>query len=58
MAQFQRPTSGLRHLAFPPDWMWIQRTLVGLHAVLLGMGVDAPLRAVAVQALSAPLTAV
>ncbi len=55
LARFRKLKGGMRHLAFPPDWMWIQRTLVGLHAVLLGMDVEAPLAAVAREALSAPL---
>lgn len=45
--RFSAPTHpNLRHLAFPPDWMWIQRTFWGLHAVLTRFDVPLPARAV------------
>jgi hypothetical protein len=40
-------------MTFPPDWLWIQRTFVGLHAVLLGLGVEGSFRAIARDALDA-----
>ncbi|MBX2802311.1 MAG: AarF/ABC1/UbiB kinase family protein [Myxococcales bacterium] len=35
MAQFQRMSGNARHLSFPPSWLWLQRALAGLHAVLV-----------------------
>jgi predicted unusual protein kinase regulating ubiquinone biosynthesis (AarF/ABC1/UbiB family) len=53
MRRFKRPTSSLRHMTFPPDWLWIQRTFVGLHAVLLGLGVEGSFREIAHDRLDA-----
>ncbi|MCA9489921.1 MAG: AarF/ABC1/UbiB kinase family protein, partial [Myxococcales bacterium] len=55
MKRWKRPDTSLRHVAMPPDWMWVQRTLVGLHAVLVGMDVEADLGPVAREALSTAL---
>lgn len=36
MSRFKSPSArNNRYLGFPPEWMWLQRTLIGLHAVLL-----------------------
>ena len=43
MAQFQRVGGNARHIAFPPHWLWLQRSLAGLHAVLVRMQVTASL---------------
>ncbi|MCB9684185.1 MAG: AarF/ABC1/UbiB kinase family protein [Alphaproteobacteria bacterium] len=56
MKRWKRPDTSLRHLGMPPDWMWVQRTLVGLHAVLVGLGATADLGPIARAALSTPPT--
>jgi len=51
LRHFKRPTSTMRHMPFPPDWLWIQRTFIGMHAVLIGLGVEASLADIARDAL-------
>jgi predicted unusual protein kinase regulating ubiquinone biosynthesis (AarF/ABC1/UbiB family) len=52
MKAFRRPGSTLRHLAFPRDWLWVQRALLGMHAVLLRSTRSWPLGDLARGALS------
>jgi predicted unusual protein kinase regulating ubiquinone biosynthesis (AarF/ABC1/UbiB family) len=41
MQRFSSPTArNSRHMAFPPEWMWLQRSLLGLHAVLMRLGAE------------------
>jgi predicted unusual protein kinase regulating ubiquinone biosynthesis (AarF/ABC1/UbiB family) len=41
MRRFSSPTArNSRHLAFPPEWMWLQRCLLGLHAVLMRLDAE------------------
>lgn len=43
--RFTQPTHrNLRHLAVPAPWLWIQRTVWGLHAVLLQLEVEGSFR--------------
>lgn len=50
--RFSAPTHpNLRHIAFPPAWMWIQRTFWGLHAVLTRLQVTLPARQVVLELL-------
>ncbi|MEQ1567394.1 MAG: AarF/UbiB family protein [Myxococcota bacterium] len=58
MRRFSGPrAANARWLGFPPSWLWIQRTLLGLHAVLMRLEVEAPLAAVARGALAGPRVA-
>lgn len=49
---FSRPSErNLRHQALPPHWIWVQRSLWGLHAVLLRLGVSVDARTARADAL-------
>ena len=52
LARFQTLGGNARHLAVPPAWLWLQRSIAGLHAVLLKLDVAAPLAEVLHQALA------
>jgi len=52
--KFTQPTNrNARHLAVPPQWLWIQRTVWGLHAVLLKLEVQGSFRDILVDCLEA-----
>ena len=52
--RFTQPTNrNMRHLSVPPPWLWMQRTVWGLHAVLLNLEVEGPLRDVLLDCLGA-----
>lgn len=52
--RFSRPGAhNARHLSFPPTWLWLQRTLFGLHAVLVRLGAEGPFAPIARAALDA-----
>lgn len=54
--EFSRPSNpNLRHLAIPPQWIWQQRLLWGLHAVLARLGAEGPFRDVLLAALDEDL---
>lgn len=47
--------SNNRFMAIPPPWIWLQRLIWGLHAVLARLGAAGPFAAVLRDALDAPL---
>ncbi|MEQ1505732.1 MAG: AarF/ABC1/UbiB kinase family protein [Myxococcota bacterium] len=54
--RFTRPTNpNARWLGFPPAWLWLQRTLFGLHAVLTRLGVEGRFAELARAALASTL---
>jgi predicted unusual protein kinase regulating ubiquinone biosynthesis (AarF/ABC1/UbiB family) len=53
--QFGRPTARhTRSMAIPPHWIWLLRTVFGLHAVLGRLGARGDFRAVLDEALTLP----
>lgn len=51
--RFTRPGhTNLRRMAMPPDWLWLQRTFWGLHAVLMRLDCALPLRSILEENLS------
>jgi predicted unusual protein kinase regulating ubiquinone biosynthesis (AarF/ABC1/UbiB family) len=56
LVDFGRPNEpNLRLLAIPPEWIWQQRLVSGLHAILTRLDAEGPFREVFRAALEAPL---
>lgn len=54
--QFTGPSNpNLRQLAIPPPWIWVQRLIWGLHAVLARLAAEGPFADVFRAALDTPL---
>ena len=53
--EFNGPTNpNLRRIAFPPEWIWLQRLQWGLHAVLARLGVRGSFRDFFLEILDEP----
>jgi hypothetical protein len=53
--EFSRPGNpNLRRLAIPPQWIWLERLVWGLHAVLARLDAEGPFADVMREALALP----